>query len=70
MSGYSCCYGCVPPERSIGCHSTCEKYLKEVEDGKKMKEEIQREKALSSYNSHTNGTMFTPSKSGKWRKKR
>lgn len=22
------CYGCEPPERHIGCHSTCKKYRK------------------------------------------
>lgn len=21
------CYGCVPPKRQLGCHSTCEEYL-------------------------------------------
>jgi len=25
------CYGCDPPDRHVGCHSTCEKYLKERE---------------------------------------
>lgn len=24
-----CCKNCVPPERKIGCHATCEKYLAE-----------------------------------------
>lgn len=24
-----CCYGCVPPKREPGCHSTCPEYLKQ-----------------------------------------
>ena len=22
----NCCFGCVPPERHPGCHSTCKRY--------------------------------------------
>lgn len=24
---FHCCQPCVPPERHIGCHATCEKYI-------------------------------------------
>lgn len=43
-----CCKGCVPPKRSIRCHSTCPEYLEEKErhdqfnklkDEKKKKED-------------------------------
>ena len=32
-----CCYGCE--ERKVGCHSTCERYLKEKEELDSIREE-------------------------------
>lgn len=29
LIGIKCCKGCEAPVRHVGCHSTCEKYLKE-----------------------------------------
>ena len=40
MSMTRICYGCTPPDRHVGCHATCEKYLKE------------REEALKGYEKH------------------
>lgn len=32
MGAITCCIECVPPERHPGCHSECERYLKEKEE--------------------------------------
>ena len=39
-----CCYGCVPPKREPGCHSTCPEYLrrKAEHDALKAKTDEQR----------------------------
>lgn len=39
-----CCYGCVPPKREPGCHSTCPEYLKQkaAHDALKAKTDEQR----------------------------
>lgn len=39
-----CCYGCVPPKREPGCHSTCPEYLKQKaeHDALKAKADEQR----------------------------
>lgn len=48
------CKDCVAPERHIGCHGTCEKYLKEKdEDRKKMaKWRMEHMQVTGSVNSH------------------
>lgn len=38
--GISCCYGCVPPERTPYCHATCEKYKMEQQKAEAEKAEI------------------------------
>jgi hypothetical protein len=39
-----CCYGCVPPKREPGCHSTCPEYRKQKaeHDALKAKADEQR----------------------------
>lgn len=37
-----CCYGCT--ERTVTCHSTCEKYLGEVAENKAKKDVIRKAK--------------------------
>jgi len=37
-----CCLNC--PDRTVSCHSTCERYRKEREAWEKRKEEIKRVK--------------------------
>ncbi len=29
------CFGCVPPERHLGCHENCDRYQKEREEAEK-----------------------------------
>lgn len=48
------CKGCVPPKRHVGCHATCEDYIKESIENDKIKDKKQKDKL--SLNS--NGTMF------------
>lgn len=37
-NGFSVCLGCE--DRTLGCHSTCAKYLEEVDRNRKRKEKI------------------------------
>lgn len=48
-----CCYGCVPPKREPGCHSTCPEYLKQKaeHDALKAKADEQRRISNSIYSS-------------------
>lgn len=39
---FKVCYKCE--ERTLGCHSTCEKYKKAVEENEKLKQIIRNEK--------------------------
>lgn len=41
MSGITCCKGCVPPKRHIGCHQYCEEY---IEQKVKLEKEKKAEK--------------------------
>lgn len=34
------CKGCVPPERHLGCHSTCEKYKQALKEWNDYKDTI------------------------------
>lgn len=54
--GIKCCYKCVEPKRHIGCHSTCEDYIKE-----KAEYEIKKQKQEKpfSYHLNSNGTMYS-----------
>ena len=36
-----CCKDCVPPDRHVGCHSSCEKYLKEKQEWNNYKSDLQ-----------------------------
>jgi hypothetical protein len=40
----TCCYDCA--KRAIGCHSTCEEYIKQSEEVKRKNEEIAKIKRL------------------------
>lgn len=40
--GITCCKNCVPPKRHVGCHSTCETYIKAKEEYKKEKDELDK----------------------------
>ena len=51
MGHISVCKGCT--EREIGCHSWCEKYLKQVEENAEKHHKIMEEKAkYSQYNEY------------------
>lgn len=41
MSRITCCKGCVPPKRHIGCHQYCEEY---IEQKVKLEKEKQTER--------------------------
>lgn len=45
LGAIQCCKGCIPPERHEGCHSTCEKYLKEAEEHLLYKKKVSQGKA-------------------------
>ena len=49
------CKGCVPPKRHVGCHATCEDYIRESEENNRVREQKQKNKV--SLNS--NGTMYS-----------
>ena len=40
---YSCCYKC--PKRIVGCHATCDDYLKEKRLNEERNEQIRKQKA-------------------------
>ena len=60
MSIIFSCKNCVPPERHLGCHVTCEKYIVEKEKSDKVREENHKkrehQRMLNSLNS--NGTFY------------
>ena len=43
MAGIWCCRECK--ERQMGCHSTCEKYLKQREEWEQVKDKIKTDNA-------------------------
>lgn len=43
----SCCKDCL--DRTPHCHGTCERYLKECEERKAMKESIKKQNIVESY---------------------
>lgn len=45
----SCCKDCE--ERYIGCHSKCERYIQEIENWKKVKKQISKNKTYIVCNS-------------------
>lgn len=44
MSVISTCYGCK--ERTIGCHSTCERYISESNENRKRSQEQWNERQI------------------------
>lgn len=42
MSSISVCKDC--PDRQIGCHATCDRYIEESEQNRKKREENQKQK--------------------------
>lgn len=40
-----CCKNCVPPERHIACHDTCEKYKAAKAEHERVKEAFKKEYA-------------------------
>lgn len=48
MSKIRCCQECVPPKRHVGCHGTCEEYIKERAELDESKEE-ERKNRLQDY---------------------
>lgn len=62
MTKYHCCFNCKI--RTIGCHSTCEIYLKEIEENKEMKKRNHQVYAQSNYHDrvvHQNKTLSSHS---------
>ena len=44
MAMFSCCKGCVPPDREPGCHAKCPKYLEEKARYEELKEADRKRK--------------------------
>ena len=42
-----CCRYCTPPERHLGCHATCEEYLREKKKYDHDKREISNKKKIA-----------------------
>lgn len=38
----SCCKGCI--DREVGCHATCDRYIKEKENHEALKRKIRKNK--------------------------
>lgn len=47
MSKIDCCNGCVPPERTPTCHSTCKQYKEQRAALDAENAEINKQKALN-----------------------
>lgn len=45
MGGVWCCKDCK--KREIGCHSKCEKYLKQKEDSEELNKKIRKDKKFA-----------------------
>lgn len=41
-----CCKNCVAPRRHLGCHSSCEDYIREKKDSDELRESMKRQKDL------------------------
>ena len=54
------CKNCVPPKRHLGCHSTCEEYIKQKAEHDEARKKNQNYNQSITLNS--NGTFY----SGKW----
>jgi len=59
------CKDCVPPERHIGCHSTCSRYTEVAERNKRIRETIQKE-----HRAHEEITSFLVEQTIRMRRKR
>lgn len=44
MKRISCCYGCEPPKRYLGCHSKCKEYIAEKAEWDAAREKIKAER--------------------------
>lgn len=44
--GIKCCKDCVPPQRHVGCHAKCSKYLEEKAKWENEKNLIKANKAV------------------------
>ena len=45
---FKCCMPCKPPDRYPGCHDHCEKFRKEKDAHNQRKEELDRDRQISS----------------------
>lgn len=62
----SCCRDCVPPQRHMGCHGTCERYRREKTEYEAEVERIKREQAAArDINEYTRGIADRMRKSKK-----
>lgn len=50
------CKNCVAPERHVGCHATCEKYIAEKRELDKINELLRRENIIKQTTIYSNGT--------------
>lgn len=59
-----CCLNCE--ERHIGCHSTCKKYIKSIEDYRKEKDKEVKEKIKEAniYKTRNNGIVRMKKRKG------
>lgn len=55
------CKGCT--ERHLGCHATCEKYLKEKAQNDKEREQERLRRTSTFYKPNTDGTLYAGKRS-------
>ena len=46
-----CCKDCVPPQRYIGCHAECSKYLEEKAEWDEVKQRMHKDQSHAIYTS-------------------
>lgn len=49
MAKITCCYGCTPPKRHLGCHDTCKEYLLQKAELKRIGEARRKDAAFKDY---------------------
>ena len=49
--GIKCCKNCVPPQRHVGCHAKCSKYLEEKAKFEEEKARVRQDQAYTIYSS-------------------
>ena len=45
----TCCNGCIPPKRYVGCHGVCEEFITQKKEQEEYKEKVKAKKLTESY---------------------